>query len=170
MKILAIILILILTGCTNTIVPAVYTNVEEPSLPDDPEFVELVQTLDTPYKICLYLNNEFLYKGNTEFPNPYEFWLTKRGDCDDYSAFATLVANFHGYETYQIIMCSKESCHALAVYVVDGKLNYSNFGYYRNTQVTTFKEVVLDGGYRLKYDYFIVYNYEMEIVETGVLP
>ena len=44
-------------------------------MPDDLEFLEVVESLDTPEKICGYMKENFTYKLHPFYaPDPYTFW------------------------------------------------------------------------------------------------
>ncbi|GAH57029.1 unnamed protein product, partial [marine sediment metagenome] len=79
-----------------------------PSLPgvglyqDDPEFINLVKTLDSPKKIVKYMEDKFNYKVLWGLHSPYQTYLSKEGDCGDYAVFASFIAHFHGYECFHV--------------------------------------------------------------------
>ena len=119
--ILFLILIILLSGCSDIV------------LPNDIEFINTIKTLDTPENICNFMQDNFTFKDNFyNAPDPYNLWLIKEGDCDDMSTFATFVANYHGYTTYQIHLYFEGACicHSLAVYLENGKYTYSSNQYY----------------------------------------
>jgi hypothetical protein len=103
--------------------------------------------------------------------SPYAMWLAnKAGDCNDYATFAIFVANYHGYETYQILLYyyNEESSHMLGVFV-EGKYTYSSGWFYYNLQADNFKEIVdydcwLTGR---KLKYYKVYDYDMNLIDSG---
>ena len=138
MKTLVLILLLIaLTGCgiLNGFV-----------MPDDPEFLAVVESLDTPAKICEYMKENFEYEYHMLGTDPYTLWKTRKGDCSDLAKFAGFIANYHGYETYKINIYFKNALvgHALAVYKENGKYTYSSNKNYHPIGVDTFKEIVSD--------------------------
>jgi hypothetical protein len=108
--------------------------------------------------------------------SPYQMWLanlkSRAGDCNDMSCFASFVANYHGYETYQIHVIYERDLisHFLCVFVEDNRYTYSsNFNYVPLSYVNTFKDVV---NHYLpfqtkKFKEYIVYDYNNNIVERG---
>ncbi|MFA5559850.1 MAG: transglutaminase domain-containing protein, partial [Methanofastidiosum sp.] len=120
MKKYIIILILIaltLTGC------GIY-NLNSFILPDDLEFIQTIEQLDTPEKIGQYIYNNFTYEAHPyNVLSPYSMWKTKKGDCNDISTFAVFVANYHGYKTYQVFFYGDIN-HAIAVFIEDGQYTY----------------------------------------------
>ena len=140
MKTLIVLLILItcLTGCG-------FFNLNG-FAPDDLEFLAVVESLDTPEKICDYMKENFTYKIHYLYaPDPYTLWKLKEGDCNDFSTFAVFIANWHGYEAYQIRISFKDTsmAHYLGVFVEDG-YNYSSNKNYHSISADTFEEIVLD--------------------------
>ena len=163
-KILVILILILLTGCgiydlTNFI------------LPNDEEFTTIVVSLDTPQKICKFMEENFEHKLTWTAYSPYQMWLlnTKAGDCNDYATFAIFVAHYHGYEVYQIkIHANYESLvwtyHMLGVFVEDGKYNYSSNWEYYPIQVDTFEEIVNHYIKDIKLYGFFVYDYDYNLV------
>jgi len=164
MKKLIIILMLstlFLSGC------GIY-NLNSFVLPDDVEFLALVEELDTPEKIGNYMEENFKYEARPyHCLTPYEFWKGKKGDCNDYSCFAVFMATQNNYEAYQlkIFYTDYSDSHALAVF----KEKYYTFTdcqfYYR--EYLTIKDIVdfhtsLREKIWLKY---IVYDSYMNIFE-----
>ncbi|GAJ14905.1 unnamed protein product, partial [marine sediment metagenome] len=95
--IIFILSIIFLAGCSGIF------NLNGWIWPDDLEFMALIEELDTPQKISDYMRENFIYKANVIYaPDPYTLWKTGEGDCNDLETFARFVANWHGYETYQI--------------------------------------------------------------------
>lgn len=143
------------------------------TLPNDLEFLAVVEELNTPKKIVDYMQDNFEYEPHAIYaPDPYTLWKTKRGDCNDFSTFAVFVANYHGIKAYQMFIYFKNNLfnHAIAVYEENGKYDYSNNKAYYPIQVSTFKEVVehylsFSDEYELKN--YEVYDYEMNIVNVG---
>ena len=113
-------------------------------MPDDLEFIAVVESLDTPKKVCTYVKDNFIYKLHPFYaPDPYILWKLGEGDCNDFETFARFVANYHGYETWRIVIYFKNALlkHTIAVFE-EWKLTYSNVQYYKPIYVDTFKEVV----------------------------
>jgi len=139
-------------------------------MPDDLEFLVVVESLDTPEKICDYMKENFTYKEHLFYaPDPYTFWQLKEGDCNDFADFARFVANYHRYETYQILISFKNTLlqHALGVFVENDKYTYSNNKAYKPIYADTFKEVIehwekSQSEYEVKY--YKVYDYENNLI------
>lgn len=114
-------------------------------MPDDTEFMQTVQELDTPEKICRYMEDNFIYKLNPFYTKePYQLWYLKQGDCSDFAKFGMFVANYHGYETYlaNIDYKYKLFSHDIAIYNVNGKYNFSSNTVYFAAQTNTLRECV----------------------------
>ena len=156
MKKYIIILILIsltLTGC------GIY-NLNSFILPDDLEFIQTIEELDTPEKIGQYIYNNFTYEAHPyNVLSPYSMWKTKKGDCNDISTFAIFVANYHKYETYQVLFYGKIN-HAIAIFVENGKYTYiDNNKYYPIDFRDNINNIC-------KFDYYKIYDYNMNLVEV----
>lgn len=162
-----LILVIILSGCSSV------SNLRNFNLPDDLEFLELVESLDTPEKICNYMRENFIYKAHCFYaPDPYTLWKIKEGDCNDFADFARFIANYHGYETYGILICFKDTFirHVLAVFVENNKLTYLDNKAYYPIYVDTFEEIVSYCiSYTTEYEYksYKVYDYENNLIEVG---
>jgi len=142
-------------------------------IPDDMKFLTVVESLDTPEKICDYMKENFTFKTHCLYaPDPYTFWKSKEGDCNDFATFATFVAHYHGYETYQILIYFKGTLlgHALGVFVEDSKYTYSNNKAYCPINVDTFKEVVshyFETCFEYELQKYKVCDYENNLIEEG---
>jgi len=90
--ILLIIILILLTGCSG-----IY-NLNIFILPDDIGFMALIEELDIPEKICQYMADNFTREQHDYPLTPYQLYITRKGDCDDFSNFAIFIANYHGYE------------------------------------------------------------------------
>ena len=142
-------------------------------LPDDSGFISCIEKLDTPQKIGDYMNINFIYKENSYTQSPYELWLDKIGDCNDFATFGIFIADCHNYETYMIrIFYSDTSIkHAIAVYVEDEGLSYTgNRRYYNDNcfYFGTFREIVdwdSDHITLLNWRKYEVHDYWDEIIE-----
>jgi len=140
-------------------------------MPDDAEFLALITGLDTPEKICRYMQENFAWEYHFSNYSPYQLWLantkTKAGDCNDFACFGVFVAHWHGYETYQITIKLKGQNigHALAVYVEDNKYTYSTNEFYCPIFADSFKEIIIDCGAENLYSSYKVYDYAMKVVE-----
>ncbi|MCK4448731.1 MAG: hypothetical protein KAW56_16820 [Candidatus Marinimicrobia bacterium] len=167
---LLIISLIFLSGCGF-----VY-NLTNFTIPDDENFIKVIESLDTPKKICAYMEDNFEWEFTTFAYDPYTMWLinTKAGDCNDHSTWAIFVAHYHGYEVYQIkVWADYEGYpswvfHLLGVFVEDGKYNYSSNWRYFPIQVDTFREIVDHhiGTWDVKLYKYKVLDYEMNIIES----
>lgn len=161
---LIFILTIFLSGCR-------IFNLSDFVLPDDTEFISCIKKLYNPEKICQYMKENFTYKENVFYnPDPYTIWLTREGDCNDYTAFAQFVANYNGYETWQILIYFKRTStkHMLAVYLENGKYTYSSNEVYHPIYALSFKDIVLDYfNPLLEYElnYYKVFDYNMNKIE-----
>jgi len=164
--VLLIVLLLLSSGC------GIY-NLEYFVIPDDAEFIAVVESLDTPKKICAYMEENFTHKLTIFAYTPYQMWLLntqdKFGDCNDYATWAVFVAHYHGYEVYLILVdASYKYSHVLGVFMEDG-YSYSDNWSYNNIEANTFKEIV---DHHIKkwgaelYGYK-VYDYENNVIEIG---
>jgi hypothetical protein len=149
-------------------------NVSNTVLPDDLDFLRVISSLNAPKKIVNYMEENF-YCSTQNFYNvtPYELFLGKAGDCSDFSTFASFVANYHGYETYQIVLYIKDMnlAHALAVFLEDGSFNYSSNFYYYRIRAGNFRNIVEHyvSAHNMGYYYYRVYNYKLILVEDGYI-
>ncbi|MBA7491708.1 hypothetical protein ES702_02256 [subsurface metagenome] len=160
-----ILLTIFLSGC------GVF-NLNDFVLPDDIKFIETIETLDTPKKICQYMKDNFDYKENIFYnPDPYTLWLTHEGDCNDFCTWAIFVADYHKYETYQIFIYFKGTFirHVLAVYTENDKYSYSNIKAYCPICASSFDEIISHYfiNHELKLNYYKVYDYYNNLVEKG---
>ena len=161
-KIILLILILILlTGCGIFDLNGFIT-------PDDEEFIACIMELDTPLKIGNYMAENFTYEIHDFYaPDPYTLWKNQKGDCNDMSTFGVFVADYHGYETYQIeIFDNTLFQHYVAVYNEDIWYSITDCQYYY-FGFSDFEEIadyVCD--IRLKvWTKYIVYDYWNDIIE-----
>ena len=160
--ILLMIFTLLLSGCARF-------NPGDYVVPDDGGFIAVIDSLYTPYDISDYMLENFTYEAHDFIvQTPYELYLYKKGDCDDFSAFGIFIANYHGYETYQIeVFDNTFYQHYIAVYNEDIWLSITdNQNYYFG--FSNFEEAVDYVCYiRNKiWTKYIVYDYAMNIVET----
>lgn len=163
--ILFLIVIIFLSGCS-------VFNLNDFVLPDDIEFIETIETLDTPKKICQYMKDNFIYKENIFYnPDPYELWLCHEGDCNDLCTWAMFVADYHNYETHQIHISFKGTFikHVLAIYREDNKYNYSNIKAYCPICASSFSEIISHyfTNHELELKSYKVYDYDMNLVEKN---
>jgi len=68
----------------------------------DPQFISLLNELDTPSKLISYLKDTTQYGIHIGIYTPYEFFLKKEGDCADYSVFSCYVLHYHNYVAYSV--------------------------------------------------------------------
>jgi len=159
--ILFILLTIFLSGCGCGLY-----NLNSFILPDDIEFLALIQELDTPQKIGDYMLENFTYEINSILLNPDQLFVTKKGNCDDFSFFATYIANFNGYETYQILIeFPSEKYHMIGVFKEGNYYNISENTLYIESLCQSFKEIMNFHLYRGWLSY-IVYDYNMEQVTS----
>jgi len=168
MKIILLILVLVLlSGC------GIY-NLSNFIIPEDNEFLVVIEGLNTPQKICDYMKDNFEYELTWTAYSPYQMWLlnTKAGDCNDYATFAIFVAHYHGYEVYLIkVYADFEGYpswvnHVLGIFVEEGKFTYSNVMHYNPIYVDTFKEIVNHyiNEKDIKLHGFTVYDYNNNLI------
>ena len=165
--ILSILILILLTGCNG-----IY-NLSNFILPDDSEFLALIEELDTPRKVCKYMKNNFEYETHLYTAlTPYRLYSIQKGDCNDFSIFGTWIADYHGYETYQIEIFYKNTIyqHWLAIYKENNKYNFSCNQYYIPIKVTSLREIVEYHYYLTDqvWTKYIVYDYWNNEVETGI--
>lgn len=103
--------------------------------PSDKEFVDCISRLDTPKKIGAYMLENFVSyskEGKPDVRNPYRFWKIKRGNCVDFSEFGAFVANYHGYEVYQVGIFYEgiSGKHLITIYVEGGGMSFTDNQYY----------------------------------------
>jgi len=163
------VILILLTGCGSSSI----FNLSNFVIPDDIEFLALIKELDKPEKICQYMADNF---GIEEHPyntlTPYELYKIKKGDCDDFSNFAVFIANYHGYETYQILMLFPkpiypiDTWHAIAIYKENNCYTFSELQRYNPDGKchNSFNDIMQIFGGWTKYK---VYDYDMNIIETG---
>jgi len=163
-SILLIILLISTSGCG-------LFNLDGWVIPDDAEFLALIEELDTPEKICQYMLDNFKieehpYKSLT----PYQLYLTQKGDCNDFSAFSTFIANYHGYETYQILIIfypyvfGYSVGHTIGVFKEKDCYTISEGQFYLGRCQKTFMEIV-NFNYQEDWASYTVYDYWNNIVE-----
>ncbi len=159
-----ILLILLLSGC------GIY-NLNIFILPDDNGFLTLVKELDTPRKICQYMLDNFETELHPYITlTPYQLYITRKGDCDDFSNFAVFIANYHGYETYQIRILFASWVygypvyHVMPIFVENGYYTFSENQFYNpyGQYYNSFSDIMQTYHGWVSYT---VYDYDMNIVE-----
>jgi len=147
-------------------------------LPNDLEFIATIEELDTPEKIGNYMVENFTYENHAGgCKDTYILWKTQKGRCSDFAQFATIIANYHGYETYSIAINANypgygNVGHTLGVYVEDGRYTYSsNQYYYSGIKFNTFEEIVNDCCSNwtppIEWSGYCVWNHDCERVEES---
>jgi len=147
-------------------------------LPDDLEFIATIEELDTPEKIGNYMVENFTYEYHDGgCKDTYILWKTQKGRCSDFARFATIIADYHGYETYEISINANypgygNVGHALGVYAEDGKYTYSSTQYYYSgIKFNTFEEIVnhccSNWTPPIKWSSYCVWNHDCERVEES---
>ena len=138
-------------------------------MPDDSEFITVVDECNTPQKICDYMADNFKYKYNGVLITPYQLYISRKGNCDDFAYFGRYIVHQYGYETYwiRIFYTTGTTTHIIGIYIEDGKYNYSSNVNYYPIQADTFKDCVLDyflysDKELLKYD---VYDYCNNVIK-----
>ena len=170
--IIFILSIIFLTSCSGIF------NLNGWICPDDLEFIVLIEELDTPQKISTYMIDNFIYEKHDFWtPNPYFLWKRGKGDCNDFATFGIFVANYHGYETYSIIISYNNTStkHMIAVYVEDDGMSFSdnkiNSCFLSKHYFDSFKEIVYyDWRYHLAnvFSGYVVYDYWDNVVKEWV--
>jgi hypothetical protein len=161
-SILLIILLISISGCG-------LFNLDGWVIPDDTKFLVLIQELDTPEKIGDYMLDNF---ESEEHPyislTPYQLYITKKGDCNDFATFAIYIAHFHGYETYQILMLFPkpiypiDTWHAIPIFKEGNYYTFSENQWYFNQCHNSFADIMqIYNGWTI----YKVYDYDMNIVE-----
>ena len=159
------IILVLLTGCSGLY------NIGNFVLPDDLEFLNLIEELDTPEKICQYMSDNFEIENNIISLTPYQLYLTKIGDCNDLSTFAIFIAHYHEYEVYQLLLFYpapvylKDQWHAIAIYKEGNYYTISEVNIYKYwIKFKDFKDILNYFNGLTKYK---IYDYDMNILETG---
>ena len=163
--ILSIIILIFLTGCG-------IFDLGDFVLPNDLEFISCIEESNTPKKICNYIKENFSYKENLFYsPDPYELWLIKEGDCNDFCTYAIFGANYHNYPTWQIIIYFKGTFikHILAIFLEDDKYTYLNIKAYCPICASNFGEIVSDYfiNHELELKSYKVYDYNVNLIGEG---
>ena len=165
--VLFIILTIFLSGCS-------LLNLNDFVLPNDIEFINTIEILDTPEKICNYMLDNFTYELHLlNILNPYQLYITQKGDCDDFANFSIFISNYHGYETFLIKIHYKNCAinHYLAIYKENGLYNFSDNQNYFPLQYNNFFNIVELNSQRMYYSFgyiwssYVVYDYWNNIVE-----
>ncbi|MBA7547906.1 hypothetical protein ES705_40347 [subsurface metagenome] len=146
---------------------------------DDIEFMALVEELDTPQKISDYMIKNFEYELHDLWtPDPYTLWQIKEGDCNDFATFGQFMAYHNDIETYIVAIYYKGILikHALAVYVEDEGLSFTDNQYYCNNDGFYFdsiREIVEYDNENLvikEWRKYKVYDYWKDVVKVVYNP
>ena len=161
--VLSFLIIFLITGCARF-------NPGEYVIPEDGGFLAVINSLYTPEDISNYMLANFTYEAHDfTAQTPYELYLSKKGDCDEFSNFGVTVANFHGYETWQIqIFDNSFYSHYVAVYDEDIWLSITDNQYYFSG-FDDFMEIV-EYVYYIRnkvWTKYIVYDYWNNKIEIG---
>lgn len=164
-----ILLTIFLSGCGSGLY-----NLNLFTIPDDIEFFILIQELDTPRKICQYMQNNFEYEPHPYMLlTPHQLYMSKKGDCNDFATFATFIADYHGYKTFLVKIYYKNYAvnHYLAIYKENDLYNFSDTQYYFSVNYDNFYDIVKFDGQQI-YEYYgyiwsryIIYDYNMNVIE-----
>lgn len=166
---LLILLVMLTSGCG-------LFNLNNWVVPDDEEFLVVVEELDTPKKTCQYMLDNFEYEPHLFISlSPYQLYTTRKGDCDDFATFGIFIANYHNYKTFLIKIYYKDCIykHYLAIYKENNLYNFSDSQYYFPVDYYSFYDIVeLDSQWAFcSYGYiwlkYKVYDYEMNVIEEG---
>lgn len=178
--VLLILIVILLTGCVGGMEIGWY-DISNFVLPDDYEFLALIEKLSMPFWIAQYMQDNFEYEYCIYAKSPYQLWKTKIGDCNDFSLFGTFIAHYNGWDTWQIRIICDDFNHWLGVYRTEKEILYTY-----NETLYTYTSNQYYGGYIqkdfesivniycksndrkwLKYE---VYNYDMDIIEEKTQP
>ena len=178
--ILIVLACFILTGCEFTlpsgdiVTSGVIYDLNDFEVPNDSEFIAIIEDLTTPTKIVDYMADNFEHVISLWYCySPYQMWVAniKAGDCNDMSNFAVWVASYHGYTTYQVWVFYKGErvSHMLGVFVEDGKMNYSSNTSYHKLQTLSFRDIAEDNCIRFGKELkgYRVLDFNENLIEKG---
>ncbi|GAF79164.1 unnamed protein product [marine sediment metagenome] len=149
--IISILLIIFLAGCNGF-------DLSSWVCPNDQEFIALLDSLNTPEKICKYMES-FEWNVSIHTYSPYQTYLANlegwndTGDCDDFAAFAVYAANWNEIEVYRMMLWTKYIGfyglplilpHVMTVFVEDGSYTYANNYLYRPLFTKDFQDIADD--------------------------
>ena len=129
-KIIGLILIILLAGCSFV-------------MPDDTEFMELVKTLDTPMKISQYMfyNFEYEYQAMGR-KTPYQLYVLRKGDCNDFSNWVYWIGKYHGYKTSQLELRFVGPDHWLGIFDMGNYFIYTDNQFINTTGYDSIEDIV----------------------------
>ncbi len=115
-------------------------------IPDDLDFIRIIEYLDTPEKICEYMMNCFTYDLNYRktILSPYDLWKVKKGVCGDFATFSHFLADYHSIDSYFTLITFYEiiNGHAITIFEENGLYSYSSNLEYFNIEVSSIEEVI----------------------------
>lgn len=168
--------LLFFVGCDG-----IFNNLLVFTIPDDggmdqydSQFVSLIKSLNTPEKLASWLENNIEYEEDYIKSTPYEFYLRRKGDCDDYTHFNCYVLHYHGYEVNHLALFW-EGGQILVDHVVTVFKNKNNQPY--KYSILNNKSLISDGkigGKQFNYNYIsevaesIAYLHDEELKEYKV--
>lgn len=160
--IIPLIFIVLLSGCGITGI----FNLAHFILPDDVEFIEVVEALYTPLKIVDFMAEHFTpLEPHDKAFSPYEMWQVQEGDCNDFCCFAMFCASYHGYEVYQLLIIFPDFSHVVCVYKIDDGYLVSDVGFFHQGIFRDFQEIaeIFNG-----WESYKVFDYEMNEIESDI--
>lgn len=111
------------------------------------------------------MSENFIYeeRDDSNIPEPYMIWKTKKGNCNNFSEFGAFVADYHDYKVYQagIPFEGTSEKHLITIYVEDKGLSFThnqnyinNAGHYFKNfdHILKFMEIFKDSECQLKID------------------
>ena len=157
--ILSIIMLVVLSGC----------GIGSFIMPNDTEFITVMNNFRTPKEIVNYMAENFEYEYHPLINlNPYKLWLGGKGDCDDMYRFAALAGELNNIEVYKlVVMFNICYGHAFAVYREGDMYSFSsNYSYYEPEYIS-FKDIV-EYFFDTEWKNYKVYDYSNNLIENGV--
>jgi len=87
----------------------------------DSQFISVINSLDDPWKLNVWLDENVQYNADDIVYTPYDFYIHQEGQCADYSIFNCFVLHYHDYvvhnvQVYFIPEPELSSSHAITVY------------------------------------------------------
>jgi len=119
--------LLFLIGCVGNLSNLFLLTVPDDGGMDeyDPNFISLIKNLNTPEKLSSWLKNNTTFKNNFGSLTPYEFYLKREGDCNDYKIFNCYVLHYNGYNVNQLnVKFNNLTGHGLAIFENKGNKPY----------------------------------------------
>jgi hypothetical protein len=177
MKKLIILLIIIIllplfSGCvlpdeSEQLLP--FSHLKDFNMPNNSEFINTIEALDAPEKICQYMSDNFKgYENLDDDYTPYQMFQIKQGDCADYSCFAAFAADYHNIETYLVYIIldvpwsENIQGHLFTIYKVDNNYTFSDYSYYTDG-FNSISDIIDTYAWVIHYT---IYDCQMNIIET----